>query len=127
MCRLPGIVQHLTQLHEWGVLDSLWPHLISQLVPAAIKDCRMAVTSSSDGGVGEGSELTPGKPEYWSLLESLLSDCHLSDENARLVIKLMCEGYADNKAECHTEESIKLLADTIQAMLRLVENKYAFL
>ena len=86
MCRLPGVVQHLTQLHEWGVLEMFWPHLLDRLVPAAIKDCRLSITSSSDGG-GDGGELTPGKPEYWSLLESLLSDCTLNDKHAAQIIK----------------------------------------
>lgn len=87
MCRLPGVVQHLTQLHEWGVLEAFWSHLLDRLVPAAIKDCRLSITSSSDGGGGDGGELTPGKPEYWSLLESLLSDCTLHDIHAAQIIR----------------------------------------
>jgi len=56
------------------------------LVPAAIKDCRLGVTSSSDGG-GANEELIAGKPSYWPLLESLLSDCELDEDHAGYIIQ----------------------------------------
>ena len=36
----------------------------------------------------------------------------------------MCDGYIENKHDCHTEETQSLLAERIKAMLRLMEQKY---
>ena len=36
----------------------------------------------------------------------------------------MCDGYIENKQDCHTEETQSLLAERIKAMLRLMEQKY---
>ena len=79
-------MQHLTQLHDWGVLDSFWPYLITHLVPAVIKDSRLGVTSSSDGGVA-GTGLLAGKVEYWPLFDSLISDCQLRDEHVSTIVR----------------------------------------
>lgn len=38
--------------------------------------------------------------------------------------RLMCDGYIENKQDCHTEQAQSLLADRIKAMLRLMEQKY---
>lgn len=39
----------------------------------------------------------------------------------------MCDGYIENKQECHTEDSQSLLAERVQVMLRLMEQKYAII
>ncbi|XP_067928293.1 HEAT repeat-containing protein 1-like [Watersipora subatra] len=124
LCRLPGVVQHLTQLHEWGVLQPFWPHLLTHLVPAVIKDSRLGATSSSDGGVN-GTELLQGKPEYWCLFESLLSDCVLGESDVLTIIRLMCKGYVESKDGNISAESESLVKERIQCMLRLLEQNYS--
>ena len=58
---------------------------------------------------------------WCSLFWAGINDPHAINPN---YYRLMCDGYIENKQDCHTEETQSLLAERIKAMLRLMEQKY---